>query len=66
MWHVWGEEGRIEGFQWEDLMQRDDLEYTGIDGRIILKCILKKWIGEAWTGLVWLRMRRGGGRLRMH
>jgi hypothetical protein len=29
-------------FWWEDLRERDLLEYLGIDGRIILKCILKK------------------------
>jgi len=35
----------------------------GIDGRIILKLILKRWDGEACTGLIWLRMRRGGDHL---
>ena len=24
---------------------------------------LKKWDGEAWTGLIWLRIGTGGGRL---
>jgi len=28
--------------------------------RIILKCILKKWVGEAWTGLLRLRTGTGG------
>ena len=31
--------------------------------RIILKCIFKKCDGEAWTGLSWLRVGTGGGRL---
>jgi hypothetical protein len=26
----------------------------GVDGRIILKCIFKKWVGEVWTGLLCL------------
>jgi hypothetical protein len=29
---------------------------------IILKLILKKWDGKAWTGLLWLRIGMGGGR----
>jgi len=28
-------------------------------GRIILKCIFKKWNGEAWIGLIWLRKGTG-------
>jgi hypothetical protein len=34
-----------------------------VDGRIILKWIYKEWDGEAWTGLIWLRIGVGGGRL---
>jgi len=26
------------------------------DGRIILRWIFNKWDGEAWTGLIWLRI----------
>ena len=24
----------------------------GVDGRMILKLIFKKWVGEVWTGLI--------------
>jgi hypothetical protein len=36
------------------------LEDPGIDVKIILKLILEKWYGEAWTGLIWLTIRTGG------
>jgi len=42
-------------------MGRDHLEDLDLDGRIILKLILKEWNGDAWTGLLWLRTGTGGG-----
>jgi hypothetical protein len=33
------------------------LQDIALDGRIILKSIFKKWDGEVWTGLMWLRDR---------
>jgi hypothetical protein len=27
----------------------------------ILKWIIEKWDGKAWTGLIWLRIGTGGG-----
>jgi hypothetical protein len=33
------------------------------EGRIILKWVFKRWGGEAWTELNWLRIRTGGGSL---
>jgi hypothetical protein len=32
-----------------------------IDGRIILRWILRKWDVGVWTGLGWLRIEIGGG-----
>jgi len=42
-------------FWWGDLREGDHLEDQEADRRIILKCIFKKWYGEAWIGMVWLR-----------
>jgi len=36
------------------------LEDQGVEGRIILRWIYRKW-GGAWTGLIWLRIRTGDG-----
>ena len=33
------------------------------NGRVILEWIFKRWNGEAWTGLIWLRRGTGSGRL---
>jgi hypothetical protein len=39
------------------------LEDAGVERRMILKLICRKWDGMAWTGLIWLRIGIGGGHL---
>ena len=51
------------GFWWGNLRERNDLGDPGVDGRIILTWIFRKWDVEAWTGLSWLRIGTGGGHL---
>jgi hypothetical protein len=42
-----GEEVNSHRVCWGNLMERDHLKYKDIDGRIILKCILKTgWLGH--------------------
>jgi hypothetical protein len=47
--------GRPEG--------RKSLEDPGVDRRILLKWIFKKWDGGTWTRLSWFRIGTGGGLL---
>jgi hypothetical protein len=64
MQHVWVRGEVHTGFWWGDRREGDHLEDPGVDGRIILKWIFKKWDGGgAWTGLIWLRIGTGGGLL---
>ena len=56
--HVWGREGVHTGFRWENLKEGDHLEDPGVDERIILKCILRKWDG----GIDWINLAQDRSR----
>jgi hypothetical protein len=51
------------GFWWGILRKRDHLKNTGIDERIIMRWIFRKWDVGTWTGSIWLRIGRGCGHL---
>jgi hypothetical protein len=48
---------------WGTLRERDHLGDPGIDERIVLRWISRKWDVGAWTGSRWLRIGTGGGHL---
>jgi hypothetical protein len=49
--------------RWGNLRERKQLEDPGVDRRIILRWIFRKWDVGEWTGSVWLRIGTGGGHL---
>jgi hypothetical protein len=51
------------GFWWGNLRVRDHWGDPGVDGRIIIRRIFRKWDVGLWTGLSWLRIELGGGHL---
>jgi hypothetical protein len=51
------------GFWWGNMRERDRLGEPGLDERIILRLIFRKWDLGVWTGLSWIRIGRGGGQL---
>jgi len=47
------------GFWWGNLRERNRLRDPGIDGRIILRWIFRKW---AVGGMGWIELAQGRGR----
>jgi hypothetical protein len=43
---VWGKREAHTGFWWGGLREGDHLGDPGMDGRIILKWVLKQWMGH--------------------
>jgi hypothetical protein len=48
---------------WIHLRERDHLADPGLDVRMILRWIFRKWDRGAWTGSIWLRIGTGVGLL---
>jgi len=57
-----GGEKRL-GFWWENLGEIYHWGEPGVDKRIILRWIFRKWDVGVWTGWSWLRIGTGGGHL---
>jgi hypothetical protein len=47
------------GFRWGNLRERAHWGEPGVDGRIILICIIRKCDVWVWTGLGWLSIDKG-------
>jgi hypothetical protein len=51
------------GFWWGSLRERDHLGDPGVDGRIILRWICRKWDVGVWVGSGRFRIGTGGGHM---
>ena len=58
-----GEERGCIGSWWGNRREGDHWGDLGVDGRIILERISRRWVVCIWTGLGWPRIETGGGRL---
>ena len=63
MWYVWARREACTGFWWGNLSERDNWGDPGVDGRIMLRWIFRKWVVWIRTGLSGLRIGTGGGHL---
>ena len=61
--HVWSKGEVRTRFWWENLRERDHWGDKDVDGRIILRWILRKGEGVVGTAWSWLRIGTGGGHL---
>jgi hypothetical protein len=53
-----------EGFSWVNLRKRNRWGDRGVEGKIILRSIFRKWDVGVWPGLRCLSIETGGGHLK--
>jgi hypothetical protein len=59
--HVRGKGEVYTGLLWGNLRERNHLRDSGVDGKMILRWIFRKWDVGARIGSIWLKIRTGGG-----
>jgi hypothetical protein len=67
MWHTVRRENGGLKVEWKGTLADKVVEgaatHQGVDWRIILRRIFRKWDVGVWTTLSWLRIETGGGHL---
>jgi hypothetical protein len=63
MWRRWGRTEACIGFWWGNLRERDHWGDPGVDRRIILRWVFRKWDLGVWIGLGWLKIEIGSEQL---
>jgi hypothetical protein len=51
----------VRWYWWGNLRERDHWGDPGVDGRIILRWIFRKWGVGVWTTLSWIRIQKVAG-----
>jgi hypothetical protein len=62
MLRVWGR-GGVYRVWCENLRERDHWGDPGVNGKIILRRIFRKWDMGVWNGLSWRKIETVGGHL---
>jgi len=60
VWHVWGKREVCTGFWSGNVKVRGRTQDLVVDGRSVLKWVVKQSDGRLWTELMWLKVGTSG------